>query len=92
MVSIVQRLLVLNTFQKPPKSWLLNKSGYISREVNNGARTVFAIAYNLLTKCQFPKVLLLPKNSGLMKHFSRAKGYFSTVLPCVAPPSWQSGD
>ena len=40
MVSIVERLLVLNIFQKPPKSWLLNKSGYISREVNDGARTV----------------------------------------------------
>ena len=43
MVSIVERLLVLNTFQKPPKSWLLNKSGYISREVNDGARTVYRI-------------------------------------------------
>ena len=40
MVSIVERLLVLNIFQKPPKSWLLNKSGYISREVNDGACTV----------------------------------------------------
>ena len=36
MVSIVER----NTFQKPPILWLLNKSGYISREVNDRARTV----------------------------------------------------
>ena len=45
MVSIVERLLVLNTFQKPPKSWLLNKSGCISKEVNDGARTVFEQTY-----------------------------------------------
>ena len=49
MVSIVERLLVLNTFQKPPKSWLLNKSGYISREVNNGARTVH-ISFRMVNK------------------------------------------
>ena len=48
MVSIVERLLVLNTFQKPPKSWLLNKSGYISREVNNGARTVHTRKYKTI--------------------------------------------
>ena len=49
MVSIVERLLVLNTFQKPPKSWLLNKSGYISREVNGRMRTIH-ILYGLIEK------------------------------------------
>ena len=54
MVSIVEWLLVLNTFKQPPKSWLLNKSGYISREVNNGARTVLEFCQNWLSEYKGP--------------------------------------
>ena len=58
MVSIVERLLVLNTFQKSPKSWLLNKSGYNLREVNGRARTVSIFANCLERRVELRYLLI----------------------------------
>ena len=61
MVSIIEWLLVVNTFQKPPKSWLSTKQELciLSREVNGRTHTVYWFQHvcENMNKYQFLTVL-----------------------------------